>query len=579
MTDSQSETQTGPKQFDPHEFPRAVVAGEIPANKNIMQACRRHLHDMDRPEVYFDWKEWNAYEDMLFDLLIYDGHELSGQPIQLQPWQAWVTGASCWKNTATGGRRYRSQFIEVARGAGKTTLASTLMLHNASYYQGGDCVCLANTVQQARQAYTSAQGFARKAWGDHTDKENGADALWEVTEREMRCRASGGKVRTYAAKASTLDGLKAIAYLVDESSEMKTDWLVKIVSALGKNLNSFMISVTTPGGIDLGRDSPYYTRRQEAVLALEDDQWDELDTFSAFFGLDADDDLLDESTWIKAQPSLGHVIPIESYRRMLKGYQAQGKLADFERFQCCRYTTRNMNWLQGDMWTDCQGDVPLFPEKTTKTYCSIDFSKSFDLSSMCYGWHQGDKFMLRWHHWIIRRELGEEGRDYQRNLETWATYENVTVCDHSIKYDLIRQKLHELKDKTDLQQISYDALGGMQLSVHEWGQLGNHYNAETDLPMKPFPQTIMAFGPATFQFECMVRDRDLIMQPCPIAEYALANCVLEGNISGSQRPTKAAGKTRGIIDPIVSAVQLVGQLIELNARYPGAYSDPDSIAF
>ena len=579
MKDSESEIQTSWQKFDPHEFPRAVVAGEIPSNASILQACRRHIHDLERADIYFDWKEWNAYEDLLDDLEIYDGHELSGTAFHLLPWQAWVTGSTCWKLVENDGRRYRSAYIEVARGAGKTSLMATLMLHTATYYLGGDCVCLANTVQQARQAYTQAQRFARRAWGDHTDKETGKDAGWEVTEREMRCRASGGRVRTYAAKSSTLDGLASLAYCIDESAEMRTDWLSKVISALPKNKHAFMISVTTPGGIDLGRDSAYYSRRKSAVLALEEEQWDEADTFAAFFGLDEEDDLLDESVWIKAQPSLGHIIPLSSYQRMLKEYQSQGKLADFERFQCCRYTTRNMAWLAGDMWEANKGDPPMYPEKDTRTFCSVDFSKSFDLSSMCWAWWKGQKLQMRWHHWIIRREVGEEGRDYQRHLEVWSTYENVTVCDHHVKYELIRQKLHELKDATDLRQIGYDALGGMQLSVKDWGEMGNQYNAETDLPMKAFPQTIMAFGPSTYQFEGMIRDRKLEMQRCPIVDYALANTVLDGNVSGSQRPTKASHRSRGLIDPVIAAVQVVGVLIEQKALKPGAYADEDAIAF
>ena len=553
----------------PHEFPRAVVAGEIPSNQRIRVACQRHVHDLDREDLYFDEEEWSAYVDLVNQLKITGGHELTGQNIQLLPWQSWVVGSMlCWRRREDSGRRFRAAFVEVSRGAGKTTLMSTMMLHVARFNKSADCIMLANTIQQARQAYRAASDFARNTWGDHKDKENGEDALWETTERELRCRESGGRIRTYAAKNSSLDGLAGLAYLVDESSEQTTDWMAKIFSALPKLRDAFMISITTPGPLSLGRDSPYYLRRQTAVEALKPENWDELDTFSALFGLDDEDDILDEDRWIVAQPSLGHVIPVSSYRRMLREYQAQGKLGDWERFQLCRFSTKNLTWIDSRLWEENQADVPEFPPRHTKVYAAVDFSKSFDISSLAYGWWEGEKFRLRWRHWVIRREKDEIQRDYQRHLEHWETLDHVEVCENSVQYDRIRMALQELKRSCELQMVGYDALGGMQLSVQDW---------EQELRMEPFPQTIVSMGPSTYMLEDFIRNRKLEMMPCPIANYALSCVQIVENVNGDRRVCKA--KSSGIVDPIVSAVMVMGVLKMMNAERPGAYGDSTDLAF
>ena len=75
---NQSEPETGMPRFDPHAFPRGVVAGEITANRAITVACRRWMADLERDDIYFDHDDWLGYEAMLDDLVINDGHQLSG---------------------------------------------------------------------------------------------------------------------------------------------------------------------------------------------------------------------------------------------------------------------------------------------------------------------------------------------------------------------------------------------------------------------------------------------------------------------------------------------------------------------
>jgi phage terminase large subunit-like protein len=576
----QSEPETGMPRFDPHAFPRGVVAGEITANRAITVACQRWMADLERDDIYFDHDDWLGYEAMLDDLVINDGHQLSGTKFELLPWQAWVFGAAFWRRKECGNRRYKQIALEVARGAGKTTSAATLLLYFASTIERSSTVILANTVQQAQVAYQSARAFAVDAWGDHNDPDTGDEAGWETTKLELRCRASKGRIETKAARATTLDGLKGVVYLVDESSEQTSDWLSKITSGLGKNVHALMLSVTTPGGIAAGRDSPYYTKRRSWEMSLEEEHWD-MEVFAAFFGLDEEDDMIDggPDVWIKANPSLGHTIPVESYHRQLATYQAEGDMETWERMACCRFSTKGIKWVGGDVWQENTGHPPEYPAAGVAVYAAIDFSKSFDITSLCWGWWHESRFCMRWHHWVIRQEPGSRKRDYQRHLNAWEKYPHVTVCDNSVQYELVREKLWELKQRTNLKRIGYDAMGGMKVNMEGWGDLEDGYNAETDLPMSRYPQTMVALGPATYLFEGFAKDRKFCLQDCSVAQYALANVVLEGNVNGAYRPSKSPHKTRGVIDPIVAAVMVCGVLIQEGAERPGAYADPDSIAF
>lgn len=111
-------------------------------------------------------------------------------------------------------------------------------------------------------------------------------------------------------------------------------------------------------------------------------------------------------------------------------------------------------------------------------------------------------------------------------------------------------------------------MGGMKLNVQDW---------EDEYNMIPFPQTIVSMGPSTFLFESFIRNRNLRLQSCPVVDYALSCVQVEENVNGDRRINK--GRSRGIVDPIVAAVMVMGILIQENAERPGAYGDATDIAF
>ena len=283
----------------PTEYARLVVAGKEVVNRNVMTACKRHLHDLTRETIYFDEKELDRFNDFVSELEVADGHELTGQKIVMLPWQSFLLGSIlCWKFTETDGIRYKQSFVECARGSGKSTMAGVLLLYCSWRWEGSDNLCLANKQDQARQAFDAANKIAIRAYGDwrSEDKEEALAAKYECTIRETRCRESKGRFRVMTSKTGTLDGTKAICYICDETAEAKEDYMQKVVSALPKLRDSFMLSVTTPGDIALGMDSPYYTRRRVADEAIKPENWDELDVFTLLYGLDEEDDFRNEST-------------------------------------------------------------------------------------------------------------------------------------------------------------------------------------------------------------------------------------------------------------------------------------------
>tara|TARA_R100000951_G_scaffold114000_1_gene117288 strand:- start:647 stop:2374 length:1728 start_codon:yes stop_codon:yes gene_type:complete len=567
----------------PTEYAARVVRGHENVNRNVMLACRRHMHDLEREDIFFDEEEYSDLKDFIAQLVVADGHQLTGEPIRILPWQAFFIGSVlCWKFKETGGIRYKQSWIEIARGAGKSTLLGVMMLWVSVRYEGSESVCLANKVDQARQAFDAAAKIAMRSFGDwrSEDEEEKRNAMYEVTTREIRCRSTKSKFRPMASKTSTLDGLKCVFYACDETAEAVEDYMQKIISALPKLQTSFMVSVTTPGSVEMGLDSPYYHRRRVADEAIKEENWvkneDGLDVFVLFYGIDEEDDYRNEACWAKAQPSLGHIIAFSDYRRLLKEYEAQDAVHNWIRYQMCAYTTEGLSWLQVSDWRTAYGELA-DPLPGTPIYAAVDFSKAWDITSLCWGYWADGKLQVRWHHWIVRdAHIHSIKRHYQNFVENWSEKENVTLCSSKIQYDLVRQKIEELKTLGNLQRVGYDALGGMKTEVQNWGDVEENYNPAIDLPMWSLPQTIVSMGPGTYQLESFLRNENLALEDDTIVEYALAGVQLQESVNGDRRPCKQ--KSTNIIDPIVACVMLCAVLIREGAERPGAYADLKDIA-
>tara|TARA_R100001463_G_scaffold88700_1_gene143482 strand:- start:14323 stop:16041 length:1719 start_codon:yes stop_codon:yes gene_type:complete len=562
----------------PTIYAAQVLRGDHVVNDRVRLACERHMHDLERDDIYFDQAEFVRLGKFISGLEVADGHELTGQQMVMLPWQSFlISSVLCWKFKETKGIRYKIAFLEVARGAGKSTMMGVLMLYVSRYWEGSDNLCLANKTDQARQAYDAATKIAIRAFGDwrSEDKEEADNAKYECTMRETRCRESGGRFRPMASKTGTLDGTKAILYVCDEGAESREDYFQKVISALPKLRDSMMVSVTTPGSPELGLDSHYYTRRRLAEEAIQPENWDKLDVFGLFYGIDDDDDPEDEAVWQKAQPSLGHVIPVSQYRRLLNEYKAQDALHNWERYQCCAYSLSGLPWLQLGEWRHVSRPLdPAVPEGTP-IYCATDFSKSFDLTSMAWGYWKEGKFHVHWHHWAIRDpHVTSAKRHYQKFVDNWARHDYLEICEHKVNYELVKEKIQSLGP--NLARCGYDALGGMKTEVQGWGDIEENYSPlRGDLPMWSLPQTIVSLGPATYLIESMIRNEEIVFNEDAVVEYALPNVQLQENANGDRRPCKM--QSMGVIDPIVAVIMLAAVLIKEGAERPGAYANKEDI--
>lgn len=108
-----------------------ITSNKILANKWTRLACQRHLRDLEQSgKRGFCFDEQAANHAMAFFpefLLFYEG-DFDGQPFNLTPHQQFIIGSLFgWKRTRDDFRRFRTAYIEEAKGNGKALALDTLI--------------------------------------------------------------------------------------------------------------------------------------------------------------------------------------------------------------------------------------------------------------------------------------------------------------------------------------------------------------------------------------------------------------------------------------------------------------------
>mgnify|MGYP005624176331 FL=1 len=111
------------------QYAEDIDSGKIIANKWMRLACARHLHDLDTCEergLWFDYEAAQYVIDFFPSFLVFYEGDFDGEPFVLTPCQAFIIGSIFgWKREKDNFRRFRTAYIEMAKGQGKAVAIDT----------------------------------------------------------------------------------------------------------------------------------------------------------------------------------------------------------------------------------------------------------------------------------------------------------------------------------------------------------------------------------------------------------------------------------------------------------------------
>lgn len=550
--------------------------GTIPAGRGVRLAVDRFLSDLEigilrglRFDIDAAEYAIEFFETFLF---LADG-EFDGKPFILEGWQQFILANLYGWMGKDGFRRFRTAYIEIGKGNGKSPLAGGVGIFGlfADGEAGAEVYSAAVTKEQAGILFRDAEIMV--------DKSPHLRTRIRKNRNNLSVPKTNAFFRPISSEKRGLDGKRVHVALIDELHEHPTPIVVQKMRAGTKGRRQAIIFEITNSGYD--RQSICYQHHDYSLKVLENiipnDSWfayvcmlDPCDKCRAE-GRDqpntkckACDQWTDEKVWIKANPNLGVSIQLKYLREQVA--EAQGMPAQeniVRRLNFCAWTEQSVRWMPMDMWDLCAGEL-IDPESLVGELCygGLDLASTSDLAPLVLYFPAHHKVLC--YCWVPKENITSRTERDRVPYQLWADQELLTPTEgNEIDYGIIRRDIKALGEKFNIAEIAYDPWNATQLA----GEL------DTDgFKMVPVKQSMDNLCGPTKHTLTMVRKKQLHHGGNPVLRWAASNVAVKEDPNGNQRPDKE--KSTEKIDPMIGLVLAIGRAM-VHPESGSVYDDPD----
>lgn len=545
------------------EYAKRVVSGAVIAGPHVRAACRRHLADLERSDLEWRVEESerairffstvltveverkNEYGELVSEVVPFDLHES----------QCFIVGSLCgwYKN---GVRRFRTAYVEAAKGNGKSPLVAGLALYFMLCLgkERAEVYAAAAQKDQAQICFRDAVAMWQRSPQLATRLiPRGQNPVHELTHLE-----SGSFFKPISSENKGKSGARVFFAAVDEVHEHPNGEVIGMLRAGVKSSQGLIFEITNSG---YDRNSICYEHHDYSVKVvngeIENDSW-----FAVVYGLDKDDDpFTDESCWVKANPLLGITIQPDYIREQVR--EARGmpsKESLVRRLHFCQWVDAAETWIGREAWERVEADIELSDYEGRVCFGGLDLSYTTDLSALALVFpDEGDRYDAFLWFFKPREGLQEAVERDRVPYDVWARQGYLTLTEGSvIKLSPIAEVLAEIASRFSLQSVAYDRYRHRELAMH-LSDMG------LDIPMQEHPQGFRRQGdnplwmPSSVQeLENAIIEGRLRVHINPVLRWNVSSVVIRHDPAGTDNRIFDKRKSTGRIDGVVALAMAVG---------------------
>lgn len=540
------------------KYARQVVSGNIITGKWVKKACERHLRDIKESKKYrsFEYKfdiEKAEASINFFPLLKHSKGELAGQPIELEPWEAFIIGSTFgWVNKKTELRRFKTSFNMVARKNGKSTVAAGVGLKGliADGEAGAEIYTAAVKKDQAKIIFEEAKRMAKAS--KHLLE------YVEVLTNNINMKVTNSKFEPLSSDSKSLDGLNVHFGLIDELHAHPTRKVYDLIEGGTASRSQPLIFVISTAGEETVGNICYekYEYAQKVLDGIIED-----DSFFAYVAhIDEDDDWKDPKVWIKANPNLGVSVKPEYLETKAKqALQSNLAQANFMRKHLNIFVQGHSKWMNMDKWKQCLININELPNLSELTaYAGVDLSAKYDLTSTGFIFpYDDDKFIFKSHSFMPEDRLEEKIRLDNVPYDIWAKAGWITLTPGDVvDYDWIIDYLINQNKLFKIEEVAFDPWNSTQFA----NDLQNEGFTTVEIN-----QTLRNLSEPTKNVMELILAKKAIIENNPVLNWAVSNAVAKMDANENIMLNK--GKSVKRIDPIAAIITgHVRAILEKNSR-------------
>ncbi|MDB1684093.1 terminase large subunit [Enterococcus durans] len=552
-----------------NDYIEKVLSGELVAPKKIIQACERHINDLDRSKsdsFPYVFDEEQATKAIKFMQLL---PATNGDKIDMLGFQKFIIGSLYgWRTKENDYRRFNRALISMARKNGKTYLVSGLganaLILEKEPAEGRQVLFTANSHKQAKLGYDMLSNSLRNV----VKSSKFLRPQLKIMNSKIQHLPSNSFAMALASETSTLDGFGATVAIRDEAHENKDRKVENVLkSGMAQQKNGLLATISTAG---LSLNVPLYEDYLLTNLILEGkEQADRY--FIAIWELDDPEEIHDQEKWIKANP----IFESEEIKKvMIPTIQDDVDLA---------LKQNNLNSVlvkSFNLWKQASEDSYMSAEDWQATelsneditgkpvYIGVDLSKTDDLTSVSWIVPLDNGKLYCDSHSFVATKYGLQGKEKRDGLP-YRELEKVGECSITqlesgiVDYDQVFQFIQDLIQENDLEcmGICYDPYNANSLISKA---------EKANYPMLEVRQGTITLNVPTRTFREQVYEGNVIHNKNTILTHAVNNAILKTDNNGIQiNKSKNSNK----IDPIAALINAYVFAMDYFTTTEGAKAD------
>jgi len=362
-----------------------------------------------------------------------------------------------------------------------------------------------------------------------------------------------------SADNKTAHGKSPILAILDEVGQVtgaSSEFVDAITTAQGAYENPLLIYISTQAANDADMFS----------LLIDDAKKNKpKNTVCHVYAADIDDDIMDESTWKKANPALGL---FRSKKDMAKQAKKASRMPSFEN------TFRNLNLNQRvavkspviskTSWMACGGEIKIPMNECDEVFGGLDLSMRTDLTALVFIGRKGNKWYVYCWFWTPLEGLFDRAKKDRAPYDVWVKQGYIqTSPGATIDYEYVARAMGEIVEGCNLVAIAFDRWR-IDFLKKEMERIG------LDLPLVSYGQGFRDMAPAIDAIEGKILNKDICHGDNPVLTMCMANSMVTQDPSGNRKLDKT--KTTGRIDGFQALAMACG-VAERSDNIEGAFDD------
>jgi len=500
---------------------------------------KQYYYDKERGEKPIKWIEQK---------IVHTQGKWAGHPFLLEEWQKEILRkAFGWYHKKTGLRKHRFVYVELPKGNGKSYLLSAVNLYLAfgDGEHAAEIYCVAGDREQARIVFGTCK--------EMVENSPSLSPYLESFKNSIVRTDNASVIKVISAEAYSKHGYRPYGICFDEMHVQPNRELYDTLTrGMIKRDGSMCWMITTAGVRNTFAETIHDYADKVRKGVIDDPSW-----LPIIYTVPLDADPFDENNWNDANPGLGTILNPDNFRILAREAQNNHTaLNGFKRLHLNIWTGSTEAWIPTHDWDKCNKGIVKEEElEGVPCWAGLDLATKRDLSSFALIWEleRDESYLIRVWFWCPEDTVYERTLKENVNYEVWVNEELIyTTPGNVTDQRYIKQKIIELREAYNFEEIGYDQMAASQLM----GEL----HSEEEMQVRVVPQTARGLSEPFKWFGDMIVSKKINHEGNPVLRWQADNVEVWKDTNDNWRPDRSKSKEK--IDGIVAVTDAIKAMLE-----------------